>query len=305
MTEAWSKTASTSFSTTLSSVPQVSTPVAVVTSTIFASSIFLVLYFVRYLRQKVQTAEPKLSELAADGTAGYARAFRVMGSTAGVALFTLVFFLLYFPARAQVSTDPVSLVGILIVSLLVNLVDATAFWTYLSGLWGVYRFGREHLNLRPFYEDRLLGLRPLGQVVTTFALIFSVAITVALGSSLVVGAIDSITVNLGFVALGVVMLFLPLRGIHSMMAHVKDEEMTKLSSKGKGLLTEAVYEEHGGEPSLSRIQELLEIQRFQLLKTEASNVSGWPFEPGSVERLIAILLAIFGILMGRLLELVH
>ncbi len=90
-----------------------------------------------------------------------------------------------------------------------------------------------------------------------------------------------------------------------MMAHVTDEEMTKLSSKGKGLLTEAVYEEHGGEPSLSRIQELLEIQRFQLLKTEASNVSGWPFEPGSVERLIAILLAIFGILMGRLLELVH
>ena len=49
---------------------------------------------------------------------------------------------------------------------------------------------------------------------------------------------------------------------------------------------------------LSRIQRLLEIQRFQLLKIEASNISEWPFEPGSVERLVAILLAIFGVLLG-------
>ncbi len=55
--------------------------------------------------------------------------------------------------------------------------------------------------------------------------------------------------------------------------------MAKLSSRGEGLLTEAVHEEHGGEPTLSRIQELLEIQRFQFLKTEASNISEWPFQP--------------------------
>ena len=195
LTEAWSKTASTSFSTTLSTVPQVSTPVAVVTSTVFTFSIFLVLYWVRYLRRKVQAAELKLSALAADGAAGYTRAFSVMGSTAGIAFFTVIFFLLYFPPRAQASTDSVSLVGMVVVSLIVNLVDASAFWTYLSGVWGVYRFGRERLTLRPFYDDRLLGLRPLGQVVTTFALIFSVAITVALGSSLVVGAVDSIAVT--------------------------------------------------------------------------------------------------------------
>ena len=90
-----------------------------------------------------------------------------------------------------------------------------------------------------------------------------------------------------------------------MMAHLKSEELAKLSSRRKGLLAEAVYDEHEGGPSLSRIQELLEIQRVQLLKTEASNISVWPFEPGSIERLITILLAIFGILMGRLLELVH
>jgi hypothetical protein len=305
LTEAWSKTASTSFNTVLSSAPQVPTPEGVFAATVVTFSIFLDLYLVRYLRRKVYAAESQLSMLTAEGTAGYARAFRVMGGTTGTVLFMIVFFILYFPARAQVATDPITMVGMVVLTLLIDLVYATAFWTYLSGLWGVYRFGRERLVLRPFYEDRLLGLRPLGHVVTTFALVFSLAITVTLGGELVLGAADSIAVNLVIVALGIAMLFLPLRGIHSVMARVKDEERTKLSTRERGFTTEAAYDPHGGEPSLSRIQELLEFQRFQLLKTEALNISGWPFEPGSVERLVAILLAIFGILMGRLVELIH
>jgi len=305
LTEAWTKTAATSFNTVLSSAPLVPTPVAVVASTIVTFSLFLDLYLVRYLRRKIQAAEPKLSALAADGTTSYSRAFKVMGGTGGIVFVAIVFFILYFPTRAQVATDPISLAGMVVTTVIIDLVYATAFWTYLSGLWGVFRFGRERLILRPFYEDRLLGLRPLGRVVTTFALIFSVAITVTLGGEFVVGAADSIAINLVIVALGVAMLFLPLRGIHSIMTRVKEEERTKLSSSGNGLLSKAAYEDHGGEPSLSRIQELLEIQRFQLLRTEASNISEWPFEPGSVERLIAILLAIFGVLAGRLIELIH
>ena len=274
-------------------------------SILITFSLFLDLYLVRYLRRKIHAAEPKLSALAADGSAAYARAFRVMGGTAGIAFFALVFFILYFPPRAQVAPDPVSLLGMAVVTLIATLVYGSAFWTYLSGLWGVYRFGRERLILRPFYEDRLLGLRPLGHVVTTFALIFSVAITVTLNGEFVVGAADSIAINLGIIALGVAMLFLPLRGIHSKMAYVKQEEQTRLSLKGKEFPREVMYGESEGEPSLSRIQGLLEIQRFQLLKIEASNISEWPFEPGSVERLVAILLAIFGVLLGRLVELIH
>jgi len=101
------------------------------------------------------------------------------------------------------------------------------------------------------------------------------------------------------------MLFVPLRGIHSMMVRVKDEEQTRLSLKGEEFPRELMREESGGEPSLSRIQELLEIQRLQLLNIEASNISEWPYEPGSIERLVAILLAIFGVLLGRLAELIH
>ncbi|MGA2665307.1 MAG: hypothetical protein ABSF83_10220, partial [Nitrososphaerales archaeon] len=116
LTEAWSKTASTSFNTGLSSVPQVPTWVAVVSSILITFSLFLDLYLVRYLRRRIHSAQPKLSALAADGAAAYARAFRVMGSTAGIAFFGLVFFIVYFPPRAQVAPDTASLLGMFVVT---------------------------------------------------------------------------------------------------------------------------------------------------------------------------------------------
>lgn len=63
VSEAWSKMASTSFSTTLSSAPLVSTPVAVVTSALFTFSIFFVLYFVRYLRKGSNQRNPDCRRL--------------------------------------------------------------------------------------------------------------------------------------------------------------------------------------------------------------------------------------------------
>ena len=114
---------------------------AVVASSLITFSLFLDLYLVRYLRRKIHAAEPKLSALAADGAAAYARSFRVMSGTAGIAFFALIFFILYFPPRAQVAPDPVALVGIAMVTLTATQVCGSAFWTYLSGLWGVYRFG--------------------------------------------------------------------------------------------------------------------------------------------------------------------
>jgi hypothetical protein len=58
----------------------------------------------------------------------------------------------------------------------------------------------------------------------------------------------------------------------------------------------------GDRQPLSKIEELIELQRFQALRAEASRISEWPFETRSVERLIGILLAIFTVLLARLLQ---
>jgi hypothetical protein len=175
---------------------------------------------------------------------------------------------------------------------------------YLSGLWGVSRFGREPLRLKKYYEDRMLGLRPLGQIVVSSAAIFSVAITITLGASLITGDVPSLATNLAIVAIGISMLFLPLINIHKRMVGAKEEEEARLSSLSKELFS--VSENSGAanqEDSTSTTKDLVELERFLALREEASKISEWPFESRNVERLIAILLAIFAALLARLLQL--
>jgi hypothetical protein len=302
--DAWSKTVSVSVLSIYPISQQVPVPQGVVEVSVSTLALFVDMYLTGYLRRKVLASEPMLSPLSPGGETAYRRAFGLVASTIGSLFFTLVFFFLYFPARAMITSGPVSLLGMVILTSIANAIYGAAFWVYLSSLWGVYRFGRERLNLKRFYEDRMLGLRPLGQLVVSSALTFSGAITITLGASLITGEVSSIAINLAIVALGVAMLFLPLRGIHRRMVEVKEEEEGTLSSRSKELLTTVKNEGTGNGKSLSEIEELVELQRFQVLRAEASRISEWPFETRSAERLIAILLAIFTVLLARLLQVV-
>ncbi len=101
------------------------------------------------------------------------------------------------------------------------------------------------------------------------------------------------------------MIFLPLIGIHRRMVGAKEEEEAKLSSLSKELFT---VSENSGAPNQedspsTNVKDLIELERFLALREEASKISEWPFESRNVERLIAILLAIFAALLARLLQL--
>jgi hypothetical protein len=137
--------------------------------------------------------------------------------------------------------------------------------------------------------------------------IFSIAITITLGASLITGDVSSLFANLAIVAIGISMLFLPLLGIHRKMVDVKEVEEANLGGLSRELFAGPAAS--GGATAsdtlLTKIRELIELQRFQSLKEAASRISEWPFESRSIERVVAILLAIFAALLARLVELPH
>jgi hypothetical protein len=305
--QAWSETVSASVFSIFHIPQQESVAQGVAEVVVSTLSLFVDMYLTRYLRLLVLAAEPKLSPLSPGAPGAYRRAFGPMTSLSGSLFLALLFFSIYFPTRAFIATSLISLVGITILSAIALTIYASAFWVYLSCLWGVSRFGLAPLKLKQFYEDRLLGLRPLGQIVVSSAAIFSVAITITLGASLITGDVPSLAINLAIVAIGISMLFLPLIGIHKKMVEVKREEEVKLSSLSKEVF--ALSKNSGAtnqeDSTSAKIKELIELQKFQALKDQASKISEWPFESRNVERLIAILLAIFAALLARLLELLH
>ena len=303
--QAWSETVSASFFSIFPITQQGSVAQGVAEVVVSTLALFVDMYLTRYLRLLVFSARPRLSPLSPTAESSYRKAFGPMTSLSGSLFFTLLFFSLYFPARGLIATSPVCLVGITILSAIAFMIYGAAFWVYLSGLWGVSRFGSEPLRLKKFYEDRMLGLRPLGQIVVSSAAIFSVAITITLGASLITGDVPSLVSNLAIVAIGISMIFLPLIGIHRRMVGAKEEEEAKLSSLSKELFT---VSENSGAPNQedspsTNVKDLIELEKFLALREEASKISEWPFESRNVERLIAILLAIFAALLARLLQL--
>jgi hypothetical protein len=302
--QAWNETVSASFFTIFHITQQGPVAQGVAEVTVSALALFVDMYLTRYLRRLVLSARPKLSSLSPSDEGAYRKAFGPITSPNGSLFFAFLFMVVYFPARALIATSLVSLVGITILSAIAFTIYGAAFWVYLSCLWGVSRFGLQPLKLKQFYEDRMLGLRPLGQIVVSSAAIFSVAITITLGASLITGDVLSLAANLAIVAIGISMIFIPLIGIHTIMIRVKEEEEAKLSSLSKELFTHSKNSEATNQEDSTKIKDLVELEKFLTLRDEASKISEWPFESRNVERLIAILLAIFAALLARLLQLV-
>ena len=177
-------------------------------------ALFLDMYLIGYLRRRVVEERAKLAPLSAEGSSGYDRSFGLLSSWLGPLLFALVFMALYAPARTSPAGSPSSLLWVSLLALLANLVYGAAFWTCLSAVWGAYRFGAKPLQLNLYFEDRMLGLAPLGQLVLLFAMVFTLAITLTLGGSLIAGDVSSIAINLVIVVVGVATQQLPvLRGL--------------------------------------------------------------------------------------------
>jgi len=267
-------------------------------------TLFLGMYLVRYWRLKVMTAKPKLSSLSPNGEAAYNRAFGLVSSAKGALLVAFVFYLLYFPILSALSeNNPVSLFGAIVLSPLSTLIYGTTFWVYLSGLWGLRRFGLEPLNLRRFYEDKILGLRPLGQIALSFAGTFFVLVISFFGLSLLSADIYNMAVALACMLLALAMLFLPLWGIHEKMSQVKQQEQASLRLRSiQPMIAAPKYSGMEDPQVLSRIEELLRLQATIVLEDKVSKISVWPFETKVVERLVAVIVSVATIMLAKLIQ---
>ncbi len=195
---------------------------------LYTSALFLNMYLVRYWRLKLVAAGPELSSLTPGGERIFRRTFGLVSSWKGTLLVTLPLFLVYFPPRALISNDPVTLLGTIIIIPLNTLIFGEFIWVFLSGLWGLRRFSLEPLSLKRFYEDRIIGLRPLGLIAASFTSTFFALESITLSGSFLSTDIYNLFVVLLILSLGVLMLILSLEGMHSKMIQVKQEEEASL-----------------------------------------------------------------------------
>lgn len=278
-------------------------------------------YVPRFMRRKVEQAGATLARLHPDGEPGYRSCFARMAATRpqlvtwvlflGVLLLALSVPALMGTGRAPIEVDggpdPTGLGDVaglfsLVSFAVITLALSSVVWSYWSASMGIRRFGNAVLQLRPYYEDRFLGLRPVGALSLSLAVAYFTFIGLFLATLVasptapaVADLVGMGSLLVGLVLLGLSLFFLPMRTLHERMTLEKERARARLAEE----LAPWFRDPAAGDPP----GDVREILRVDLMERKVSAMAMWPFDTGILGRLSVIALSVTAILISRIVAL--
>jgi len=277
-------------------------------------------YSPRYMRMKLLETKASLSSLVPDGAEGFRRIFGGISSVRPQAVTWGLFLVALLvsvnagvftggPSNISLAFDsafaPLEFVATVldIVSLAaVTLALSSVVWTYFGIARGIRRFGSASLQLRPYYEDAFLGLRPMGSLALSLATVYFGFITLLLLSAVTGGSNPSpaeIVGVGGFIAglivLGVLFFFVPLTRLHERMLTEKRDAKSALTPKLRAILQDV---------QSAGVVDSSHILRTDLMDRKVADMAVWPYDIGILGRLSVIAASVTAILISRIIALV-
>ncbi len=177
--------------------------------------------------------------------------------------------------------------------------QATLIWVYAYSMYSVYRMGKLPLGLKPFSEDKTLGLRPFG---TTSLQLTGIYLTYAMALVtpyvLENPSVANMSLLVGILLLSLVFFPLPLISLRSKLTQAKREKLSWIGPK----YTQAIQRVEASDGPLSaglsnELSAIKEIQR------DIEQIHHWPFDVTAFARLSVVVLSIIAIILARILQL--
>lgn len=258
----------------------------------------------RHLRSRIVQTQDSLSGACEPA---FADAFRwavrwepAAALTAGVLVVNLV---LYFANGGRVTPGTVTLFVLDAVQVGARwMIVFTFFWFYIASIRGLAALGSEVRQVTPFYVDDMLGMRPLGTLSLTLASTYFLA----LGLGGVWATISSRNVVTHgafpvFLAIGLVLFFLPLRVIHRRMVEEKKRAQVELRER-YATLFEAPRRLPAGSREAERasLDDLRDAIGYEVTERQVQAIKAWPFDTSLITKLAtSFALPIVLTLVGR------
>jgi len=174
----------------------------------------------------------------------------------------------------------------------------TALWVYGSALWGLYRLGRGPLRLKPFYEDRTMGLRPLASLSLSLSLAYFVLLLIMV-LMLFIGPVrpEYVGTVIALLLLGVGLFFLPLLGAHRRMKEEKDALKKALQARWGEVVTRSLAADDDADATASLVADVDAVVALQALDRKVATVSTWPLDTSILSKLgVMIVPVLIGLL---------
>ena len=181
-----------------------------------------------------------------------------------------------------------------------NFVLATFFWVFFYSMFSIYKIGKRPLKLKPYTEDRTLGLRPFGTASLQFTLVY-LGIVTFLSLVIILGGVLPLTTALLvllFYPLGILFFLLPLRSIHQRLTDAKARELAWLEPRATAVM-ERLKE---GKAFQSDQQLVNELTMVDIVQRDIHQIHTWPFDTSIVVRLVAVMLSLVAILLSAIIR---
>jgi hypothetical protein len=277
-------------------------------------------YAPRYMRTKLLDAGRSLPALMPDKEEGFRKTFHGVASVrpqVGTWIAFLSALLLAFEVAVVFGGSSsfrfdtsgsfswleflATIVGVVSLAV-VSLALSSVVWTYWSISAGMRRFSGTPLELRPYYEDPFLGLKPVGSLALSLATVYFGFIALFLLALLTspstpkVGDLVGVGGFLfGLIVLGVLLFFLPLTKLHRRMVAEQRTARAVLNPQMRMLFQESPGRGH---------DDVGHVLRVDLMDRKVAAIAGWPYDVGILGRLSVIAVSVTAILISRLLALV-
>lgn len=189
----------------------------------------------------------------------------------------------------QVSTWPIMILFL-----------ATFIWVFVGSMVAIYRMGQLPLRLRPFTEDRMLGLGPFARESLWLTAIYLVLVAEIAFPQILSGAfgLPVAVMFLAFFPLALAFFLLPLLPLRRKLREAKSEKLRWIGSEYSKVMR-SVETINGGVDELTagRLMAIDKIQR------DIRQIRTWPFETGILARLAAIVVSVTAILLASIVRL--
>jgi hypothetical protein len=267
--------------------------------------LFFAFFAVRYMRLKILDAKPKLVAQSVSGEDGFRKAFRRLSDRLPIVILSILFIPLFIPYAPSLFTQGLAYAAYVTVSSLFLFVLAVSvLWVYVSSLRGLQKVGKGPIRLTPFYEDTLLGLRPIGSLSLSLAVVYFVSlIIVVIGVSTSPDVVTTGVVGI-FVVVGIVLFFLPLNAIHKKMVEERHRWQSTLQNQMVKLAeTPEATASHEQGTTLDEVQgsltDLRTLLALQITRENLNAIPTWPFDTRILRNLTVIVLSVVAIIVAR------
>lgn len=257
-----------------------------------------------FMRRQLAAAAPSCMDVCAEGEDSWRRAFRRLPQVAPPALLMLLIFvpgLPSLPERLQTATGPAQAAWFIYIDLFFAAAGGFFIWVYAAALIGLYDLGREPLRLRPYYEDGMLGVRPLGSLSLSLSYIYFLGVGIgAISRFFSLSPSDPflLALLLGVAALGVFLFFLPLLSVHRHMARARSDEIAKVRQRLLSLL-DPVDKPGGGTNDAAGLRQSMALGA---MREEVRTIPTWPIDTSVLGKLSVVALSVFTVILSQYLQ---